>query len=240
MKDLIAARLADGGTILFEVARRAARGVRGRRAADPVPPRGTGARDAVRRDRRVRRVPRRVPRRDPGRGPADVRARLPVRVARDPRGGPAVHRGAGLREPRARVRAAQPPLPRDQQALPPGRPRRGRRRVAGRSRVGGARPAAGAARVVASHGPGAREGHRVHAQLRRRADAVRPAVPRRRRRAHRAGDRRQGTEPRRERRPRAGRGRRAVVPDRRRDAHGARTRAGCCRACGARSTSRSG
>ena len=51
--------------------------------------------------------------------------------------------------------------------------------------------------------PRAREGRHRHAQLRRRADAARPALPRRRRRAHRPADRREGTEPRRPRRARA-------------------------------------
>ena len=41
----------------------------------------------------------------------------------------------------------------------------------------------------------AAKGHHVHAQLRGRADAARAAVPRRRQRAYRAADRRQGHEP---------------------------------------------
>ena len=45
-----------------------------------------------------------------------------------------------------------------------------------------------------------REEHRAVAQLRRRADAVRPDVSGRRRRPYRAADRRQGAEPRRQRR----------------------------------------
>ena len=48
--------------------------------------------------------------------------------------------------------------------------------------------------------PVAREEHRAAAQLRRRAAALRPAVPGRRRGPHRAADRRQGPEPRRDRR----------------------------------------
>ena len=50
------------------------------------------------------------------------------------------------------------------------------------------------------HRPFDRKEHPPPAQLRRRADAVRPDVFRRRRRPHRAGDRRQGVEPRRRRR----------------------------------------
>ena len=50
------------------------------------------------------------------------------------------------------------------------------------------------------HRPLDRKEHRAAAQFRRRADAVRPDVSGRRRRAYRAADRRQGTEPRRQRR----------------------------------------
>ncbi len=44
-------------------------------------------------------------------------------------------------------------------------------------------------------GPSAGKKHRAAAQLRGRADALRPAVPGRRRRPHRAADGRQGAEP---------------------------------------------
>ena len=50
-------------------------------------------------------------------------------------------------------------------------------------------------RRSAGHRPVDRKEHRAAAQLRRRADALRPPVPGRRRRAHRAADRRQGPEP---------------------------------------------
>ena len=63
------------------------------------------------------------------------------------------------------------------------------------TRLGGVRPLA--ARQDRA------EGHHADAQLRHRADAVGPAVPRRRRRPHRAADRRQGHEPRHGRRARA-------------------------------------
>ena len=46
------------------------------------------------------------------------------------------------------------------------------------------------------HRPVDRKVDRAAAQLRRRADAIRPPVPRRRRRPHRAADRRQGPQPR--------------------------------------------
>src|ERR1022692_2481630 len=49
------------------------------------------------------------------------------------------------------------------------------------------------------------QGRHADAQLRHRADAVRPAVPGRRCRAHRAADRRQGAQPGPRRRGRAGR-----------------------------------
>ena len=69
--------------------------------------------------------------------------------------------------------------------------------LARRADLGGA---AGPARLddgwTLARGPGAREGDHGDAQLRRRADAARPALPRRRRRPHRAADRREGPEPR--------------------------------------------
>ena len=52
-------------------------------------------------------------------------------------------------------------------------------------------------------GPDPREGRHRHAELRRRADAARPALPRRRRRPHRSADRGEGAEPRRRRRSRS-------------------------------------
>ena len=55
-------------------------------------------------------------------------------------------------------------------------------------------------------GPITDQGDHADAQLRQRPDAPRPALPRRRRGAHRAAHRRQGAEPRRRRRHRAGRG----------------------------------
>ena len=54
-------------------------------------------------------------------------------------------------------------------------------------------------RRVARHRSVDRKEHCAVAQLRRRADAVRPAVSRRRRRPHRAADRRQGPQSRRQR-----------------------------------------
>ena len=59
----------------------------------------------------------------------------------------AVERGARLRAPRARVRAAQPAFADAQPALHPVPPGRGSRRVAGRARLGRAAPAHGARRL---------------------------------------------------------------------------------------------
>ena len=53
-----------------------------------------------------------------------------------------------------------------------------------------------ARRLDARRGAGAREGRHRHAQLRRRADAARAPLPRRRRGAHRPADRREGPQPR--------------------------------------------
>ena len=88
--------------------------------------------------------------------------------------------------------------------------------------------------------PDRREGRDADALVRRRADAVRPAVPGGRRRAHRPADRREGPEPRGRRRPRPRR--RAARPLRR----GRRRRPArllghaACAASGAPSTSRGG
>ena len=136
--------------------------------------------------------------------PDGVRARLPVRLARHPGRGRAVDRGADLRPPRARASRC----------------------------TACARPSSAASTCSASpdddlddwpddriweelrmrldarrwrERADRREGHHADAQLRRRADAVRAALPRRRRRAHRAADRREGPQPGRRRRPRAGR-----------------------------------
>ena len=69
-------------------------------------------------------------------------ARVPVRLARHPGRGRAVHARADLRPPRARLRAPQPPLARAQPALHPGRPARRHRELARRADLGGAAPAA--------------------------------------------------------------------------------------------------
>ena len=76
-------------------------------------------------------------------------------------------------------------------------------------------------------GPDHREGRDADALVRRRADAVRPAVPRRRRGAHRPADRRQGAQPRGRRRPRARRRARATT-SRRGDDTGLRAYSDTC------------
>ena len=65
-----------------------------------------------------------------------------------------------------------------------------------------------------ARGPDPREGRHADAQLRRRADAVGEPVPRGGRGAHRAADRRKGPQPRRAGRAGARRGARRVVPRR--------------------------
>ena len=101
--------------------------------------------------------------------------------------------------------------------------------------------ALGARRLDARRGPDPREGRHGDAQLRRRADAARPPVPRRRRRPHRPADRRQGPEPRHLGRDAARRGDRRLAPRR-----GARPRCStptptpACGGSGGPSTSRGG
>ena len=89
-------------------------------------------------------------------------------------------------------------------------------------------------------GPGAREGRHRDAELRRRADAVRPPLPRRRRRAHRAADGREGPEPRAPRRQPPRRGARRRGTERDAPSSSTRTRTRASGASGARSTSRGG
>src|SRR6266545_16637 len=98
--------------------------------------------------------------------------------------------------------------------------RRAARRVAGRADLAGAAGADGAGGLDAARRAGAGEGHHRHAQLRSRADAVRPTLPRGRRGPYRPGDGRERPESCDRGRPRARRGDRRLVCDRQR--HGAR------------------
>ena len=127
-----------------------------------------------------------------------VREGLSVRLA-----GRAGRRAAGVaarhrvRQQRARLLAvlhAQPDAQPLLRAVPAGRQGGGLERRS----ASGTSCAAGSTRNWPSSivtGPTHREEHRAAAQLRRRADALRPPVPGRRRRAHRAAHRRQGPEP---------------------------------------------
>ena len=78
------------------------------------------------------------------------------------------------------------------------------------------------------------------AELRRRADAVRTPVPRRRRRAHRPADRREGPEPRDPRRAPARRGASSTGTGRGDELRSTPTRTRACAASGAPSTSPGG
>ena len=131
--------------------------------------------------------------------------------------------------------------PRGEPVLPAGGPGRGHRGLAGRADLGRARgPAGDRARVEPGHRAGAGEGHHRDAQLRGRADAVRAAVPGRGRGPHRAAHRRQGPEPRGLRRHRADRGARrlVLVAGTRRCSTG--TRGPACAGSGGHSTSPGG
>ena len=146
----------------------------------------------VRRRRGMRRVPRRGPSRHAAGQPPGLRPRVPVRLVGDPRHVATVHRRARLRPASPRIRPAacvpggQPPL----RAMPA---------VAG----SGAWPddhiweelhiRLASPGWTLTRGPIPDHPSR-HAQLRRRADAARPAVPRGRRRAHRSADRSEGAE----------------------------------------------
>ena len=85
VKDLIKARLATDAPLHFEAEAVAVGDLETDAAGDPLPPRGRRARAALRRHRRLRRLPRRLPAGDPGRGADRARARVPVRLAGHPR-----------------------------------------------------------------------------------------------------------------------------------------------------------
>ena len=126
----------------------------------------------------------------------DLRAGISIRLGRHPRLGGAVNRRADLCVVRARVCAAQSSNARAEPVLRAVRTRRSHRGLVRRSHLGRAsQKIREARRVDAERGARHREERDEHAQLCRRADAVRTSVPGRRCRAHRAADRRQGTEP---------------------------------------------
>ena len=143
VKDLIAARLDAGGELRFEVDDVSLHDLESERPAHPLQPRGRRPRAALRRRRRLRRLPRHQPPDDPRRRAARLRARVPVRVARDPGRGGALQRGAHLLPSRPRLRAAQHALAHAHAAVPAVRARRRHRGVARRAHLGGAADAPG-------------------------------------------------------------------------------------------------
>ena len=156
----------------------------------------------MRRDRGLRRVPRRLPAAHPG--PAGVGADLSVRVAGDPGQRRAVDRRAHLLQARRRLRAVLHALTRGLPAVPAGGARRAARRWPDDRIWAELQKRFALDGWSVSEGPITDKSVTADAQLRRRADAARPAVPRRRRGAHRAADRRQGPQPRAVRRGGAG------------------------------------
>ena len=101
VKDLIEARLASGRPLVFEAEDVTLHDLDGERPRDPLRARRGRAGTRVRRRRRLRRLPRRVAVEHPRRRAPDVRAGVPLRLARDPRHGRPVERRADLRAPRA-------------------------------------------------------------------------------------------------------------------------------------------
>src|SRR5690606_18884149 len=159
---------------------------------------------ALRLHRRLRRRPRGLPGERAAGGADHLRAHVSVRLARPSGRDPAGLARADLLPSRARPRPVQHALADAQPPLYPVRPRREPRRMAGRADLGRAASASGRrCRCRPAARPRAGEGHHPDAQLRRAADALRPAVPRRGRRAYRAADRGEGPESRRRRRARA-------------------------------------
>ena len=214
VKDLIAARLQAGGDAALR-GRRRRRCTTSRRdgPSHPLPPRGRRARAALRRRRRLRRLPRRQPpdrsptaccastsasTRSPGSG-SWPRWRPPARSSSTATTTAASRCTACARRQLTRLYLQCAPDD-DIEEWPDERIwEELRTRLA---TDGGWR---------ARRGPDRREGHHADAQLRRRADALRPALPRRRRGPHRPAHRRQGAQPRGRRRARPQRGARRLV-----------------------------
>src|SRR5271169_1370330 len=147
--------------------------------------------------RRLRRLSWREPPLDPRRQPTNLRARLSLRMARHSRRQAAGLARADLCQSRARLRAVFDAFNDAQPLLPSVPPRRTRRGLAGREILGGAEaPPRSEGRTESSDGAVDRKEHRTAAQFRRRADAVRAAVPRGRRCPYRAADWREGPQPR--------------------------------------------
>ena len=138
VKDLIAARLASGAPLLFEVEDVSVHDLESEHPQGALPARGPRRGPRVRRHRGLRRLSRGVPREHSRSGAAHLRARVPVRLAGDPGRRRAVVRRAHLRPPRARLRAAQPALARAEQALRAVPAGRGHRGLVRRAHLGGA------------------------------------------------------------------------------------------------------
>ena len=139
-------------------------------------------RDRMRLHRRLRRLPWRQPRQRQAVGDPDLRAGLSVRLARHPVGNAAGQSRTDLFQPRARICAVHDALDPPQPLLRAVPARRRYRAVAGRAVLGRteapARPEGGRR---TRHRALDRKEHRAAAQLRRRADALRPDVFGRRR-----------------------------------------------------------
>ena len=98
-----------------------------------------------------------------------------------------------LRLSRAGLCPAQSALPNPHPPVPAGRSEHGHRRLARRPHLGGAAAPSGLTRVDAARGPDSRQGHHPDAELRRRAHVVGETLPGRRRRPYRPANRRQGS-----------------------------------------------
>ncbi|VWX63561.1 hypothetical protein VARIO8X_90430 [Burkholderiales bacterium 8X] len=146
--------------------------------------------------RRLRRLPRREPGERSGRCAAYLREGLPVRLARGAGGCATRLARTDLRQHLARLRPVQHAKRHPQPLLRAGSERRTGREL---ERRGFLERASVAARPGGARAAGDRTFDRkkrgAAPQLRGRADALRSAVAGRRCGAHRAADRRQGTEP---------------------------------------------
>ena len=170
VKDLIAARLAAGGQIVFE-----ARDVTRSTASTPSGPRSATARRRRARAARATSSPAATARTacaaaaDPDRA-HDDRAHLPVRLAGHPRRGRADAGRAGLRPPRARLRPVQHALAGGHPAVPPGGARRGHSPTGPDDRIWAELPPASPTDdgFVLDTGPIIEQGITGDAQLRRR------------------------------------------------------------------------
>ena len=181
VKDLIERRLADGGQILFEVLGRQRPRHHRQRAEDPLPPRRQGPGARLRFHRRLRRLPRHLPaehsrRRAHASTTANIRSAGSAFCPKSPppedeliytyspRGFALLHHALADAR-RGSISSARPTTT----------SRTGPTSASGTScetRLGGTRPLAEGAML--------QKGITADAQLRRRADAVRPAVPGRR------------------------------------------------------------